>query len=130
MSMKKWVIGRPDMEKAKILAEECDVDPFVALIAYGRGITDAGELELMLSDEPVLCDPLELIDIKIAADYINNAIKSGVKIAVFGDYDCDGVVATALLYDYLKTRGADVIPYIPDRIDEGYGMNCTAIDRL
>ena len=130
MSVKKWIIGNPDREKAKLLAEECDIDPFSALIAVGRGIDNEGELELLVSDEPILCDPLELADIKFAADYINNAIKNNVKIAVFGDYDCDGVVATALLYDYLKGRGADVVPYIPDRIAEGYGMNCAAVDAL
>lgn len=130
MSFKKWNVGTPDREKAKLLAEECDVDPFAALIAVGRGIDDAGELELLISDEPVLCDPLELADIKKAADYINQAIENGEKIAVFGDYDCDGVVSTAIMYDYLKSRNADVVPYIPDRIDEGYGMNTLAIDRL
>lgn len=130
MSIKKWIIGTPDREKAKLLAEECDIDPFAALIAVGRGIDNEGELELLVSDEPILCDPLELVDIRIAADYINNAIKNNVKIAVFGDYDCDGVVATSLLYDYLVGRGAEVVAYIPDRVDEGYGMNCAAVDKL
>lgn len=130
MSVKKWVVGTPDREKAKLLAEECDIDPFAALVAVGRGIDDEGELEPLMSDEPLLCDPLELADIKIAAEYINNAIALGTKIAVFGDYDCDGVVATSLLCDYLSSREADVIAYIPDRLDEGYGMNCAAIDKL
>ncbi len=130
MSVKKWVIGTPDRERAKVLAEECDIDPFAALVAVGRGIDDEGELELLMSNEPILCDPLELADIKIAADYINNAIANGTKIAIFGDYDCDGVVATALLYDYLTVRGADVIAYIPDRVEEGYGMNNGAIDKF
>ena len=130
MSVKKWIIGNPDREKAKLLAEECDIDPFAALVAVGRGIDNAGELELFMSDESVLCDPLELIDIKLAADYINNFIAQNKKIAVFGDYDCDGVVATSLLYDYLVSRGADVVAYIPDRINEGYGMNCEAVDKL
>lgn len=130
MSVKKWLVGNPNRERAKQLAEECNVDPFVALIATGRGIDNEGELEILTSEEPVLCDPLELADIKKAADYINVAIRDDVKIAVFGDYDCDGVVATALLYDYLVSRGADVVAYIPDRLDEGYGMNCGAIDKL
>lgn len=130
MSVKKWVVGTPDRERAKLLAEECDVDPFAALIAVGRGIDNEGELELLMSDEPILCDPLELADIKIAADYINSAIENGTKIAVFGDYDCDGVVATSLLYDYLKGRNTDVVAYIPDRIEEGYGMNCSAVKKL
>lgn len=130
MSLKKWIVGTHDREKAKLLAEECDIDPFAALIAVGRGIDDAGELELLLCDEPILCDPLELADIKIAAECINQAIENGEKIAVFGDYDCDGVVATSLLYDYLISRNADVVPYIPDRVSEGYGMNCAAVDKL
>ena len=130
MSVKKWNVGAPDREKAKLLAEECNVDPFAALIAVGRGIDNEGELELLVSDEPILCDPLELADISLAADYINDAIEQGVKIAVFGDYDCDGVVATSLLYDYLVGRGAEVVAYIPDRLDEGYGMNCDAVDKL
>ena len=130
MSVKKWIVGTPDRERAKQIAEECDIDPFVALIAVGRGIDDEGEIELLVSDEPILCDPFELKDIKIAADYINNAVENGLKIAVFGDYDCDGVVATALLYDYLIGRNADVVAYIPDRAGEGYGMNNSAIDKL
>lgn len=130
MSVKKWIVGNPDREKAKILAAECEIDPFAALIAVGRGIDNEGELELLISEEPVLCDPLELADIRKAADYINIAIRDGVKMAVFGDYDCDGVVATSLLYDYLVGRAADVIAYIPDRLDEGYGMNCDAVDKL
>ena len=130
MSYKKWIVGSPDREKAKMLAEECDIDPFAALIAVGRGIDYEGELEQLISDEALLCDPLELADIKSAADCINAAIENGVKIAIFGDYDCDGVVSTALLYDYLKSRGACVVPYIPDRIVEGYGMSCSAVDKL
>ncbi len=130
MSVKKWVVGNPDRERAKILAEECDIDPFTALIAVGRGFDNEGELELLLCDEPILCDPLELADIKIAADYINGAIADNIKMAVFGDYDCDGVVATSLLYDYLVGRGADVVAYIPDRIQEGYGMNKLAVEKL
>lgn len=130
MAMKKWVIGKPDREKAKLLAEECAVDPFVALIACSRGVEDAAELEQFLSDESCLCDPRELADITVAADIINAAIENGEKIAVYGDYDCDGVVSTALMYDYLVSRGADTVTYIPDRISEGYGMNIAAINKL
>lgn len=130
MAFKKWVVGHPDRELAKMMAEECDIDPFAALIACGRGIGDSSELEQMLCEEPLLCDARELPDIQKAADYINNAIAEDTLIAVFGDYDCDGVVATAVLADYLKTRGARAVTYIPDRESEGYGMNCGAIDKL
>ena len=128
--MKKWVIGSPDRERAKFLAEECGIDPFVALIACSRGVEDAAELEQFLSNESCLCDPRELADITLAAEIINAAIENGEKIAVYGDYDCDGVVSTALMYDYLSSRGASVVSYIPDRISEGYGMNMSAVDKL
>ncbi|MBR4909878.1 MAG: single-stranded-DNA-specific exonuclease RecJ [Clostridia bacterium] len=130
MSLKKWRIGAADKAAANIIANECDIDPFAALIAVSRGITDASELEMMISNEPVLCDPRELADISVAADYLNAAVSDNKKIAVFGDYDCDGVVATAIMFDYLKSRGADVCFYIPDRIEEGYGMSREAVLKL
>ncbi len=130
MAFKKWIVGSADKDRAKVLSEEFEIDPFTALVACGRGITDSSELELLLSDEPLLCDPNELIDIKKGAEFVNCAIKENRRIAVYGDYDCDGVVATVILYDYLVSRGANVTYYIPDRILEGYGMNDSAIDKL
>lgn len=130
VAIKEWIIENPDREKAKIIAEECNIDPFTALIACGRGITDSSELEQFIAPEPILCDPEELIDIRLAADVINTAVKDGTLIAVYGDYDCDGVVSTAILYDYLTSRGANVTAYIPDRMTEGYGMNKNAVDTL
>ena len=130
MAFKKWEIGFADKDTAKMLAEECGADPFAAMIAVSRGICDPGEFELMLSDEPLLCEPRELADISAAADFLNTAISENRKIAVFGDYDCDGETATAIMLDYLKGRGADAVPYIPDRIDEGYGMSKEAVSKL
>ena len=130
MAFKKWEIGFADKETAKMLAEECGADPFAAMIAVSRGICDPSEFELMLSNEPILCEPRELADISAAADFLNGAVSENKKIAVFGDYDCDGVTATAIMLDYLKGRGANVIPYIPDRIDEGYGMSKDAVAKL
>ena len=130
MALKKWNVLPANKEKAKMLAEECDIDPFIAMLAVSRGYDDAAELEQFLSDEPVLCDPRELTDIQKAAQYINEAIAENRHIAIFGDYDCDGVTATAILYDYLTSREARVTPYIPDRLDEGYGMNVAAVDSL
>ncbi len=130
MSFKKWVIGKPDREFAKLASDELDIDPFTALIASSRNINDLSELEIFLSSEPVLCDPYELADITKAADCINEAIESGLKIAIFGDYDCDGVMATAIMYKYLLSRNADVCTYIPERIAEGYGINKNAVDEL
>lgn len=130
MAVKKWNIGYPDKDFAKKAAEICEADPFAALIAGTRNIKDLSELEIFLSDEPVFSDPNLLSDIKKAAEIIKKAVSEGKKIAVFGDYDCDGVASTALMYEYLKSKNADVITYIPDRISEGYGMNKQAVDIL
>lgn len=130
MPFKKWEIGTADKETAKMLAEECDADSFAALIAVSRGIKSPAEFELMMSNEPLLCEPRELADISVAARFLNKAIEDNKKIAVFGDYDCDGVTATAIMLGYLKDRGADVCAYIPDRADEGYGMSKPAVLKL
>ena len=75
-------------------------------------------------------DPFLLNDMQKAVDRINLAVGQKEKIAVYGDYDVDGITSTYILFDYLKSLGADVTYYIPDRISEGYGMNCSAIDTL
>ncbi len=130
MAFRKWEIGRTDKTLAKMLAEECDVDPFVALIASSRGYTDPEALEEYLSDEPMFNSAWQLPDMEKAVVAIRNAIKEDRLIAVYGDYDCDGVTATALMTSCLHRLGARVIPYIPHRIHEGYGMNRQALDAL
>lgn len=127
MGFKKWVVSSVDKQLAKELSYECDVEPIVALIAASRGYSDVCELEQFISDEPVFSDPYQMKDIVFAADVINESINNGEKIAVYGDYDCDGVTATAMLINYLKSRNANCIYYIPDRFSEGYGMNENAI---
>lgn len=128
--MKKWEIAHIDKERAKELSIECDIDPFVAMIAASRGYDDPVLLEEFLSDELMFADPYEFADMGKAAQCINDAIENDELIAVYGDYDCDGVTATALMYLYLVGRGARVICRIPDRFKEGYGMNKAAVDEL
>ena len=130
MGMKKWQIAGFNKMLAKELAVECDIDPIVALIASARGYTDPASLEEFLSDEPCFDDPRNLVDIEKAADIINSYIEDGSRIAVYGDYDCDGITSTVLMFSYLKSRGADCVYYIPDRFDEGYGMNTGAVEKL
>lgn len=130
MALKKWDTGMPDKAAAIALAQECGTDPFAALIAVSRGIDDPSEFELMISGEPVLCEPRELSDITVAAEFLLSAVAENRKIAVFGDYDCDGVTATAIMTDYLESIGAAVTAYIPDRVDEGYGMSREAVLKL
>lgn len=130
MSRKKWCVSPIDKELASDIAAEFDIDPFVALLLVSRGITDDEEIVRFFSDECVLSSPYELKDMDKAVQRINTAIASGEKIAIYGDYDSDGVTSTALMYLFLKKLGCDVITYIPDRNSEGYGLNLKAIKSL
>lgn len=131
MSRKKWIVSKFDKERCAEISEDYGIPPFTALLAVSKGITDDAELEEFFSEETIyMSDPFELPDMDKAVDRIEKAIADEEKIAVFGDYDADGVTSTALLYTYLKKRGANVTYYIPDRIDEGYGMNIDAIDKI
>lgn len=129
MNRKKWVVSRCDKDAAATIAENCGVDPFAAFLLCSRGMTDEFEIESFLYDTD-LVDPYTLPDMEKAVERITSALENGERITVFGDYDCDGVTSTALLYSYLCSRGANVDYYIPDRATEGYGMNFAAIDLL
>ena len=107
------------------------MDPRAALLLLGRGICDPAEAEEFLDFDQQLADPFfELRDMDRAVERIQRAIDGHEKIAVFGDYDCDGVTASVVLTDYLRSRGADVILMLPDRMGDGYGMHIPQIDRL
>ena len=130
MSRKKWVVSEIDKALACRIADEYEIDPFAALLLVARGITADEEIGDFFSDESELSDPFTLKDMDKAVERIDLAIDGGEKIAVYGDYDADGVTATALMCEYLQMNGADVVPYIPDRNSEGYGLNCEAIRSL
>ncbi len=130
MSRKKWLTAHIDKELAAEVAENHSLDPFTALILVSRGITEYEDVEDFFDTEFSFCDPYLIVDMEKAVERIEKAINDYEKICVFGDYDADGVTATALMYSYLSSRGADVMYYIPDRVSEGYGMNCQAIDIL
>ncbi|MBO7217571.1 MAG: DHH family phosphoesterase, partial [Clostridia bacterium] len=130
MLFKKWSVNPAEKALATELAAECDIDAFVALIAAGRGYVDPYELSEFVSPDCIMADPYELSDMEKAVEIITDAIYSDSLIAIFGDYDVDGVTATALLYTYLKNRGARVIYEVPDREKDGYGINMSAIERM
>ena len=101
--------------------------PLLSAVLAQRGIETAKEAENFLNDngEP-LPDPFLLKDMDKAVRRIRQAIEKGEKIAVYGDYDVDGITSTCLLTDYFRSCGLDCTPYIPDRNDEGYGLNMSA----
>lgn len=123
------MVASGDRQLAREIAEECDIDELVALVLVARGFCDPFEVEEFLSDDQQLCDPFELIDMDKAVERISAALDKGEKICVYGDYDADGVTSTAMLYTYLKSKGADVIYIVPER-EENYGLNRNAVDRM
>ncbi len=128
--MKKWTVSQLNKTFALELSEAMDIPMLLAVLLSIRGIDSVEAARDFLSDEAIISSPFEAKDMGKAAARIREAIEHGEKICVYGDYDADGVTATALLYSYLNSVGADVTYYIPSRSDEGYGMHNEAIDRL
>lgn len=130
MILRKWEVRPLDKERAAAFAQTYGVPFFLAMLMNIRGFDDAAHLREFLGEGEPLSDPFLLKDMDKAAARITRAVDNMEKIAVYGDYDADGVTSTAMLYSYLETRGADVIFYIPQREGEGYGMNIGAVEYL
>ena len=130
MILRKWEVRPLDKERAAAFAQTYGVPFFLAMLMNIRGLDDAAHLREFLGEGEPLSDPFLLKDMDKAAARITHAVDNMEKIAVYGDYDADGVTSTAMLYSYLETRGADVIFYIPQREGEGYGMNIGAVEYL
>lgn len=130
MILRKWEVRPLDKERAAAFAQTYGVPFFLAMLMNIRGLDDAAHLREFLGEGESLSDPFLLKDMDKAAARITRAVDNMEKIAVYGDYDADGVTSTAMLYSYLETRGADVIFYIPQREGEGYGMNIGAVEYL
>ena len=124
-----WNIAQP--QQADILAlEQAGFSPLTARVLCGRGYRSPEEANKLLDTTAPLCDPLAMKELGTAAEILRRAIADGVKIAGFGDYDVDGITATCLLMECLRSLGADCIAHIPGRLEEGYGLNCAAIGQL
>ncbi len=104
--------------------------PLVAQLLYNRGITDPGEARSFLQGGALEDNPFRLKGVTEAVTRLRQAIRQGERIAVFGDFDVDGVTATALLMQTLRALGAQVQPYIPHRVEEGYGLQLEALRNL
>lgn len=133
---KKWSLqyrpGNAEIDAAiSSLAKETDLSEIMARLLYTRGYRTAGEVVSFLRQETAcLHDPFLMCDVASAVERIALALERGEKIAIYGDYDVDGVTSVSLLYLYLTELGGDVGYYIPSRMREGYGLSTGAIDRL
>lgn len=126
--MKKWTIGSPDPGVVSELGRQSDLSPLCCSVLASQGcITIRQAAERIGCAE--LSDPYLIRDMREAADAVNAAIDDGTHICIYGDYDCDGVCATVILYSFLTEIGANVSWRIPER-SEGYGLNETAVRRM
>ena len=128
MIQKEWLIARPAPDEH--LRRYKHISPILAQILLNRGFEDPDQAGRFLTASDLTEDPFEIKDMPEAVTRIGAAIANQESIAVYGDFDADGVTATALLVQVLAALGADVRPYIPDRVEEGYGLNCPALEAL
>ena len=130
MNYSKWSAARccGDAPEALLAA---GYPPLLASMLAVRGIeTEERAREFLDGDSDCLRDPMLFKGMDKAVSRIKSALGAGETFAVYGDYDVDGITATCLLSDWLRSKGAECLTYIPDRIAEGYGLNCAAIDKL
>jgi single-stranded-DNA-specific exonuclease len=121
----------PPRLPAEHLARTKNLSPLIAQLLYNRGITEPDQVEPFLAaDERLLADPFLLPDMDKAISRVYRALLSAENIAIYGDFDADGITATTLLAQGISSLGGRVIPYIPRRIEEGYGLNHAALESL
>jgi len=130
----RWLVA-PEIPGDSPLQSTGDaVHPVLRQILYNRGLTQPGEVQSFLSNHYLLSrDPFQLADMERAVDRVARALRDGEMIVVYGDFDADGVTATVLLTEALRSMADDrrqIVPYIPDRVDEGYGLNLEALTAL
>ena len=121
---KGWQILSPDRKQVSMLADNLGCQPAVAAVLINRGICSRDDAAAFL--EPSLAhvrSPFLMKDVDRAVERILVAIRRGEKVLIFGDYDTDGITATAILFEFLAYLDADVDYYIPNRLTEGYGLN-------
>ena len=128
---KRWTIKKENPKLRDKLSKNLHISPITAQILINRGIGNEAEANLYLNSTLFdLPSPYLMKGMDKAVERIKKAIGNKEKIAIYGDYDVDGVTSTALFYTFLKYLGADVIFYNPDRIKEGYGVNIEAVRKL
>ncbi len=127
---KEWVIAQPHPQRER-LARDARIAPLLAQLLLNRGVRSAAEASRFLSPNPSeLLGPETLPNAVEAAQRLNQAVRDRRRIVIYGDYDVDGVTATTILWHILRLADADVRYYLPSRLEEGYGLNCDALQAL
>ncbi len=130
---KEWIFPEETADES-VIGELCrafGIPALVARVLAVRGYSDVRAADGFIHKERIaLHSPLFLADMDKAVARVRRALESGEKITVYGDYDVDGITSTALMVRALGAMGADIDAYIPDRRGEGYGVNCSALDKI
>lgn len=126
--VKRWQVA--PAVPSEIIARFPHLSPILVQVMYNRGIATQEAAERFLKPDTFIGNPFELRGMTPTVERLRNAIRLSEKIAVYGDFDVDGVTATALLVQTLLALGAKVMPYIPHRVSEGYGLNREAMNEL
>lgn len=119
-----------NMEIINNISQEYHIPQVIATILLNRKVETEDIPAYLKKSVSDIVNPTLMLDMDKAVERINTAIENKEKIAVYGDYDVDGITSTALLYEFLLSIGADVEYYIPDRKGEGYGINIMAVNKL
>jgi single-stranded-DNA-specific exonuclease len=127
MPPKRWLIAP---QAPSSLLRQYKMSPVLAQVLYNRGLVDPQEAASFLFTKELKRSPFEMKGMNKAVARIRQAIKTGEPVIIYGDFDADGVTSTALLTQVLRALGANVRPYIPHRVDEGYGLNSLALRKL
>ncbi len=129
--MAKWEIKNDNLKLAEKVASENDISLLLASILASRGIIEKHDVQVFLNPtRDDFYDPFEIIDMKQAVDRCIKAIDNNEKVCIYGDYDVDGITSVTVLKKFFKDRGLEVGYYIPNRLDEGYGLNKQAIEKI
>ena len=128
---KKWQIYQVEDEKVEELQKKHNINKLLARILVNRGIVEQNQIEKFLKPKRSdFYNPYEMPDMEVAVKRIVKAIENKEKTIIYGDYDVDGITSVTVLKSFLVERGLEVAEYIPNRLEEGYGLNKTAVEGI
>lgn len=130
MAFRNWIIKKVTKDSVLKLSKELNIPNVTAAILCSRGLDTPEKASVFIGDDVEKTSEKKWYGMEKCVNAVKNAIDEKKKICIYGDYDADGVTATALMYDYLSSKGAEVSYYIPERDRDGYGLNNRAIDLL
>ena len=131
MQQKNWVNREIDENEVEKLVQSAGVTRALAKVFVSRGMLDSGQVKKFMNpDIGSMADPFQMDGMSEAVERILHAISGSEKIVIYGDYDVDGVAATSILYNFLKSRGAAAQYFIPDRMEDGYGLTFSSVEKV